>query len=119
MSAPPGRDERRPTSEPAPAKTSAKKSSTIVQVSGRVVLDLGRYADDVGFVGDGARHLMSWPELPDGVALIIDIGGARAWSSWLFEPLGEGPRWARVEVRGTGEVGRAVREIRAILEAVE
>jgi len=48
------------------------------------------------------------------VTLILNIGSATAWPSWLFDVLAEGPMWARVDVRGSGDVAAAVRAINQV-----
>jgi len=92
-------------------------TTTRVTVTGRVTLDLSRYVDDAGWLPDAARSAMVWPrpEIPDGVRLILNIGAATGWPSWLFDVLADGPAWSGIEVRGTGDVGAAVRAINGAL----
>jgi len=91
-------------------------------ISGRVTLDLSRYVDDQGWLPDAARHAMTWPHppqssIPDGVRLVVNIGAATAWPSWLFDVLADGPMWSHIEVRGSGDVGAAVRAINQVFGA--
>jgi hypothetical protein len=114
----PGNDRCRPAGAASSVEleaTTNRRSS--VTVTGRVCLNIARYVDDVGFVPDSARAAMSFPSVPDGVSLVIDLGRAEAWPAWLWEPLGadDAPHWSSVEVRGTGNVGAAVAAIRAVL----
>jgi hypothetical protein len=114
-------DERRPE---APSESSAKRSANTVTesapwcpaVRGRVVVDLSRFVDDVGFVADGARSALTWPAAtPDGGELLVLLGRARYFSPWFWEILADGPRWARIEIRGEAEGAlEAVRAVRTL-----
>lgn len=94
-------------------------TTTRVTVTGRVTLDLSRLVDDRGWLPDTARSAMVWPrpDVPDGVTLMLNIGAATGWPTWLFDVLAEGPAWRAVEVRGSGDVGAAVRAIARALDS--
>ncbi len=109
----------RPAGNRAANVKAATSTASSITVTGRLTLDLRGFVDDQGWLPDVVRAEMVWADVPDGVALLVDIGRAQVWPAWVWSPLAEptAPRFSRIDVRGTGNVGLAVRDIRAALEA--